>query len=189
MHDCWMSSPLPLFSFSLWMCFAAVAVPMWLKLEKIIKEPQEEDKVSGDRLFLVWIKGNYQRTISSTCIYSHVIYSNMETIWADVHAQNKGKENILWPCNYTMHPSLLKVSVERYTPGHHGSLFCNLGAYLPPAHAVFFPLFIHYHVFLLFEFSHPINGLIAYFMFLDTLFLLRFDKQDKVPVVWKSLLY
>lgn len=83
----------------------------------------------------------------------------------------------------TMHPSLLKVSVERYTPGHHGSLFCNLGAYLPPAHAVFFPLFIHYHVFLLFEFSHPINGLIAYFMFLDTLFLLRFDKQDKVPVV------
>ena len=43
-----MNTPLPLFSFSLWMCFAAVAAPRQLNLERIIKEPQEE-KVHGDR--------------------------------------------------------------------------------------------------------------------------------------------
>lgn len=51
----WAPPLLPLFSFCLWMCFAAGAVPMWLKLQKVIKELQEEKKVSGDRLFLVWI--------------------------------------------------------------------------------------------------------------------------------------
>lgn len=47
-----MNTPLSLFSFSLRMCFAAVSALMQLNLEKIIKEPQEEEKVNGDRLFL-----------------------------------------------------------------------------------------------------------------------------------------
>lgn len=118
MPDCWMRTPPPLFSFCLWMCFAAGAVPMWLKLQKVIKELQEEKKVSGDRLFLFWInrKTTRERFLPpvSTAMSFIPIWKSFELMYMHRTRRTKIYSDHV---TKTIPPSLLKIPAKENFAG------------------------------------------------------------------------
>lgn len=157
-----MRTPLPLFSFSLWMCSAAVAAPLQLDLEKIIKEPQEEEKVNGDRLFLFWIN---RKTTRGRFLPPVAIAKSFIPIWKSfelmyMHSTRKRKIYSDY-VTYTSQPSLLKISEQQLSvQSNTRALGSDFWLCLPSVScSVFFSLLMHNHVVLFFQFVHWVEEL------------------------------
>lgn len=180
-QDAWLLNehPPPLFSCCLWMCFAAGAVPMWLELQNVIKELQEEKKVSGDRLFLFWInrKTTRERFLPpvSTAMSFIPIWKSFELMY--IHRRRRKKiysDHVTKTIPPLVYWKYLRRSTSRERHACPLLESLNLFTHSPCC----FLSSLNWLLFLLFFwFSPSVSHLMAFCVFLDTIYVLKFDKE------------
>lgn len=152
---------------------------MWLKLQKVIKELQEEKKVSGDRLFLFWInrKTTRERFLPpvSTATSFIPIWKSFELMY--IHRTRRTKiysDHV----TKTIPPSLLKIPAKENFAGASRlpSSWISKFIYPHPMLLSFLSQFIVIPLVLVVFFT-SVNHLMAFCVFLDTIYILKFDKE------------
>lgn len=186
MPDCWMSTPC-LYSPSAYGCVLQLELFLcdW-SYRKLLKNSKKKRRWMETDCFWFELIGKLPENdfFHLYLWLCHLFQCGNHLDWCTY--TEEGEKNIYSDhVTKTIPPSWLKIPAKKYFAGasHLPSSWISKFIY-PQSHAAFFPLPIHCYPTLFFWFSPFVNYTKACCVFLDIIYILKFDKEIRIPLFW-----